>query len=442
MSEHEQTGLQRSGGTERLREALRKIANGEWATGSSGQEIARQALAPACESCGQLFTSPPDVDGCSRPSRHARVEAALADSPVQRDLLTLAQKIIDLDCIVEVRGPGVVEQIAELLREAALADSPAPAGVQNGKIPLDECLVEYVNNHGQIMMRFEDGTVLRFTASASDKEMDCEFCDDGWPIMCAECIKKRQFPALPIQVPVTVRKELYEYVRDIIRGGMNADFHTDKILWICCLSKSAAPAPSGEEDQCATAVSATNSVAQPATGTISDTGTSDATTWRTVIVGLPIIRKLLAGEDVELQGLKLSMIPDDVLWNARPERTLAEMPPVVAGQSDVALAHSSFISQPLGGAEMPPAQCWHKEVNDETGICKSCGAKAAIKLEGMPKSAAERRSIADLPQDGSSESEVAQSQASAIGAEMPPAGQGAREIVVDSPATRHNDETT
>lgn len=27
-------------------------------------------------------------------------------------------------------------------------------------------------------------------------------------------------------------------------------------------------------------------------------------------------------------------------------------------------------------------------------------------------------------------------------AEMPPAGQGAREIVVDSPATRHNDETT
>jgi hypothetical protein len=114
-----------SGGTERLREALRKIANGEWATGSSGQEIARQALAPACESCGQLFTSPPDVDGCSRPSRHARVEAALADSP-KRDLRELAQKIIDLDCIMEVRGPGVVEQIAELLREAALADSPAP----------------------------------------------------------------------------------------------------------------------------------------------------------------------------------------------------------------------------------------------------------------------------------------------------------------------------
>jgi hypothetical protein len=32
-------------------------------------------------------------------------------------------------------------------------------------------------------------------------------------------------------------------------------------------------------------------------------------------------------------------------------------------------------------AEMPPAQCWHKEIDDETGICKSCGAKAAIKLE-------------------------------------------------------------
>lgn len=37
-----------------------------------------------------------------------------------------------------------------------------------------------------------------------------------------------------------------------------------------------------------------------------------------MIVGLPIIRKLLVGEDVELESLGVTLIPDDVLWNARP----------------------------------------------------------------------------------------------------------------------------
>jgi hypothetical protein len=42
--------------------------------------------------------------------------------------------------------------------------------------------------------------------------------------------------------------------------------------------------------------------------------------WRTVIVGLPIIRKLLVGEDVELETLRINLIPDDVLFNARARK--------------------------------------------------------------------------------------------------------------------------
>jgi hypothetical protein len=73
-----------------------------------------------------------------------------------------------------------------------------------------------------------------------------------------------------------------------------------------------------ERIECAIAPSVTNCVAPPATGTTADTGTNDVSTWRTVIVGLPIFRKLLAGENVELSTLRVSLIPDDVLWNARP----------------------------------------------------------------------------------------------------------------------------
>ena len=73
----------------------------------------------------------------------------------------------------------------------------------------------------------------------------------------------------------------------------------------------------GHEGRCTTAPSVTNSVAQPATGSTKDTGTVNADTWRTIIVGLPIIRKLLNGEDVSLETFKVNLIPDDVLWNAR-----------------------------------------------------------------------------------------------------------------------------
>lgn len=41
--------------------------------------------------------------------------------------------------------------------------------------------------------------------------------------------------------------------------------------------------------------------------------------WRTVIVGLPILCKLLNGEDVTLESFRLNLIPDDVLLNARPK---------------------------------------------------------------------------------------------------------------------------
>jgi hypothetical protein len=40
----------------------------------------------------------------------------------------------------------------------------------------------------------------------------------------------------------------------------------------------------------------------------------------------------------------------------------------------------------------PP--CWHKEIDDETGICKACGAKAAIHIEGLPAPGARRQSSA------------------------------------------------
>ena len=42
--------------------------------------------------------------------------------------------------------------------------------------------------------------------------------------------------------------------------------------------------------------------------------------WRTVIIGLPIIRRLLAGEDVEIESFHINLIPDDVLFNAKPRR--------------------------------------------------------------------------------------------------------------------------
>jgi hypothetical protein len=40
--------------------------------------------------------------------------------------------------------------------------------------------------------------------------------------------------------------------------------------------------------------------------------------WRTIVVGLPIIRKLLNGEDLSLETFHVSLIPDDVLFNAKP----------------------------------------------------------------------------------------------------------------------------
>ena len=51
--------------------------------------------------------------------------------------------------------------------------------------------------------------------------------------------------------------------------------------------------------------------------------------------------------------------------------------------------------------------CWHKEINDE-GICKACGAKAAIKLEGMPEFPAKGRDSMGVRPDGSSENKTAE----------------------------------
>jgi hypothetical protein len=53
---------------------------------------------------------------------------------------------------------------------------------------------------------------------------------------------------------------------------------------------------------------------------------SDSGEWKTVIVGLTIIRKLLAGEDVELESIRVNLIPDDVLFNARRAREAGGVP--------------------------------------------------------------------------------------------------------------------
>jgi NTP pyrophosphatase (non-canonical NTP hydrolase) len=61
---------------------------------------------------------------------------------------------------------------------------------------------------------------------------------------------------------------------------------------------------------------------------------------------------------------------------------------------------------PAQGAPMP--HCWHKEIDRETGICKDCGAKAAIKLEGMSELPAKGRSSVGMHADGHSQGQVTQ----------------------------------
>ncbi len=59
-----------------------------------------------------------------------------------------------------------------------------------------------------------------------------------------------------------------------------------------------------------------------------------------------------------------------------------------------------------GEAEKVP-RCWHKEIDDE-GICKACGAKAAIKLEGLSEPSLQGRRVVDMSQDGNRKSETSQ----------------------------------
>lgn len=67
---------------------------------------------------------------------------------------------------------------------------------------------------------------------------------------------------------------------------------------------------------------------------------------RAVIVGLPIIKKLLAGEDVELESLRVSLIPDDALFNNRT-------PTMLLFGDDVTTAERIFQARALlKGGEM------------------------------------------------------------------------------------------
>lgn len=63
--------------------------------------------------------------------------------------------------------------------------------------------------------------------------------------------------------------------------------------------------------------------------------------WRTVICGLPIIRKLLNGEEVTLETFKVNLIPDDVLFNANKRFALAPR----AAVSEPSEATTAFMAQ-------------------------------------------------------------------------------------------------
>ena len=56
---------------------------------------------------------------------------------------------------------------------------------------------------------------------------------------------------------------------------------------------------------------------------------------------------------------------------------------------------------------MSEPACWHREIDDE-GICKACGAKAAIKLEGMRAVPVKGRGSVGLHSHGQLEGEVAE----------------------------------
>jgi hypothetical protein len=57
--------------------------------------------------------------------------------------------------------------------------------------------------------------------------------------------------------------------------------------------------------------------------------------------------------------------------------------------------------------EQSTPHCWHKEIDDE-GICKNCGAKAAIKLEGLSRATFQGRSVVDMSQDGNPQGQTTQ----------------------------------
>lgn len=83
---------------------------------------------------------------------------------------------IDLQKLVmDNAGKNCVELLVR-----ALAAQPAPARPDeavNQKIPLDECLVDYRIENGEVTMRFEDGTVLKFSAPAPARpESCCSIC--------------------------------------------------------------------------------------------------------------------------------------------------------------------------------------------------------------------------------------------------------------------------
>jgi hypothetical protein len=66
---------------------------------------------------------------------------------------------------------------------------------------------------------------------------------------------------------------------------------------------------------------------------------------KTIIVGLPTIRKLMARKDVELPSLGVTLIPDDVLFNNRRDT-------MILFGDDVLVAERVFRARKLLGGKM------------------------------------------------------------------------------------------
>lgn len=162
------------------------------------------------------------------------------------------------------------------------------------------------------------GIAAQPTSPESAAPQPVPVCADHYD--CRECAAHEDYVVAQAIAAVdslieTAIERCADYVHENLMYEEGSDFDLRKRML-----NEITPATVREEIKCAIAPSVTNSAVPPAIGCTADTSTENASTWQTVIVGLPIIRKLMMGKDVTLESLKINLIPDDVLWNNRPVR--------------------------------------------------------------------------------------------------------------------------